>query len=604
MTDTIRYLPDVGIPAPIIELDGAPMADDLSQDLVHLVVELSGSAPSAAVLRINDFGLEHLDRRELRPGTALKIKVPAHGERAIGDQPVFDGEIVAVTLDADAGEVPELVVEALDGRYRLLQGRSSRTFLNRTDLDVITELVRAAGLQLDGGRAPDALRVQRDHLVTSGAPFDVIDGLVDRAGGEWFCEDRKVLVVTRRDAPSGPTATYGRTLRQVSVRRTTLPRFDKVVLRSWDRMNKQEVTGEATASTALTQTQLDSRLFEGPSGSAPELVTHRYPVRSADEATKVAQGVARRLVSGAQRVRGQLVSAEATLRPGGTITLDGLGPKLSGDYVVGRVEHVWGDGGFTSWFETAGLEPDLGLADGTGEPAPLGGASWPELTIGVVTNLNDPDAAGRVKVKLPVLGADVETDWARVATPFGGAERGFSFLPEVNDEVLVGFEGGDPARPVVLGALWGLTDKPPAVGAAANGKVDERGITSRLGSTLSFGDGDAEGDQHVLLTEHAGGRIRLGADRCDVEMPNGKPIVVKAGRTNVTIDQNGHVVIEGNDITIKGSGNVSIEGNQVSLKAQSSLKVEGVQAQVKATGQLSLESSGTAALKGTMVQIN
>src|SRR5579859_8088567 len=91
------------------------------------------------------------------------------------------------------------------------------------------------------------------------------------------------------------------------------------------------------------------------------------------------------------------------------------------------------------------------------------------LVVGTVSSVKDPENMGRVKVKLPWLASPEasstddmqETDWARMATPSGGNGRGFFWLPEVDDEVLVAFEHGDTARAFVVGALWNGQDKPP-----------------------------------------------------------------------------------------------------------------------------------------------
>src|SRR4051812_31769405 len=76
------------------------------------------------------------------------------------------------------------------------------------------------------------------------------------------------------------------------------------------------------------------------------------------------------------------------------------------------------------------------------------------VVVGVVTNNQDKEGLGRVKVKFPWLSDADESNWARIATPMAGASRGVFFLPEVDDEVLVVFEQGLVSRPYVLGGLW------------------------------------------------------------------------------------------------------------------------------------------------------
>src|SRR5262245_51043021 len=86
------------------------------------------------------------------------------------------------------------------------------------------------------------------------------------------------------------------------------------------------------------------------------------------------------------------------------------------------------------------------------------------IVIGVVTSLDDEASLGRIKVRYPHLGDDghkVESAWARLSVPMAGSKRGTFFRPEVEDEVLVAFEHGDPRRPYILGSLWSQKDEPP-----------------------------------------------------------------------------------------------------------------------------------------------
>src|SRR5690348_6368047 len=88
----------------------------------------------------------------------------------------------------------------------------------------------------------------------------------------------------------------------------------------------------------------------------------------------------------------------------------------------------------------------------------------PALFLATVVNVQDPDTLNRVQVR--VYNADAITDqdgplWARVAVPFAGGNRGAFFIPDVGDEVVVAFLGGDPRHIVVLGSLWNGQDQAP-----------------------------------------------------------------------------------------------------------------------------------------------
>ena len=99
------------------------------------------------------------------------------------------------------------------------------------------------------------------------------------------------------------------------------------------------------------------------------------------------------------------------------------------------------------------------------------------LAFGRVTDNRDPEGLGRVRVKLELHSDDQASFWARIATPMAGPEIGAWFLPEIDDEVLVGFIGEDASHPVVLGGVWNSQQPPPETNS--DGNNDRRLIRSR-----------------------------------------------------------------------------------------------------------------------------
>lgn len=112
--------------------------------------------------------------------------------------------------------------------------------------------------------------------------------------------------------------------------------------------------------------------------------------------------------------------------------------------------------------------------------------------VGLVTNLNDPDQTGRIKVRFPWLHDQEESHWCRVSAGQAGKSRGNFIRPEIGDEVLVMFERGDPNQPFVVGSLWNGRDLPPGPGNP-DGKNDHKFFQSREGHQLIFNDGDDGG---------------------------------------------------------------------------------------------------------------
>jgi uncharacterized protein involved in type VI secretion and phage assembly len=189
------------------------------------------------------------------------------------------------------------------------------------------------------------------------------------------------------------------------------------------------------------------------------------------------------------------------------------------------------------------------------------------VAIGIVTDNRDPEGLARVKVRMPWLAADAESDWVKIATLYAGADRGSVWLPEVDDEVLLVFEHGDVNYPYVVGALWNTQAKPPE--ANADGQNNVKLVRSRSGHAVTLRD--EAGRETVEIRSKGGHRIELSD---------------AAGAERVTISDH-----TGQNILILES-----MGGQVTLKAGLRLSIEAPQVEIAATGPLTL--------RGAVVNIN
>jgi uncharacterized protein involved in type VI secretion and phage assembly len=184
-------------------------------------------------------------------------------------------------------------------------------------------------------------------------------------------------------------------------------------------------------------------------------------------------------------------------------------------------------------------------------PSGLGGR-WYGAFPALVTDINDPEGLGRVKIALPwspdTAGARYET-WARLATFMAGNNRGSWFIPDVDDEVLIVFEGGDPRRPYVIGSLWNGKDTPPESMDGA-GKNFKKVLRSRNGVKLTMDDND-------------------GREQFIVETPGGQKLTLKDGPGAVEIvDSNGNSIkLETSGITITAAAKVTVNASQVAVSA-------------------------------------
>lgn len=197
------------------------------------------------------------------------------------------------------------------------------------------------------------------------------------------------------------------------------------------------------------------------------------------------------------------------------------------------------------------------------------------VMIGLVSDNQDPDSLGRVKLRFPWKDDSDESTWARIATLMAGKDRGSWFLPEVGDEVLVAFEHGDVQHPYVLGALWNGVDTPS--GDNSDGQNNIRKIKSRSGHELIFDD--TSNAEKVTVKTKAGHTINLD------DTAGGEKIEVKdkTGSNKVVIDS------VQNSISIECTMQLKIKANMVEISADSTMTI-------KAGAMLTLE--------GAMVKIN
>jgi uncharacterized protein involved in type VI secretion and phage assembly len=209
------------------------------------------------------------------------------------------------------------------------------------------------------------------------------------------------------------------------------------------------------------------------------------------------------------------------------------------------------------------------------------------VAVGVVTNNQDPEKLGRVKVKLPWLSDEHESHWARVLTPMAGPERGLYFLPEVDDEVLVAFEHGQVDFPYVLGALWNGKDKPPEKND--DGENNKRTLKSRSGHMITLDDTQ---DREQIVIRDKTGKNEIVFDSKD---------------NALTIKAEGDLTIEaGGKLILKSNADLALETQaKASLKTQADLVVEATgKASVKSKTNLTLEGTAKSELKGAQVSVN
>lgn len=185
------------------------------------------------------------------------------------------------------------------------------------------------------------------------------------------------------------------------------------------------------------------------------------------------------------------------------------------------------------------------------------------IVIGIVDDLDDQEDLGRVRVRFPHLNGEL-SNWARIATPFGGKGRGLFLRPEPQDEVLVAFEHGDPRAPYIVGALWSKPDPPPKDDGKRNDN-NWRFLQSRCGHLLKFDDTQGKerieivgkDGQHKIVIDVSGAKIEITCSSGDLALsaPSGK----------VSIDARTVEIKASQSMTLQAGGSMAISGQTVAI---------------------------------------
>lgn len=593
-----------------IKVDGTEIASTI--DLIEVRVHRSIGATSYAEIVVIDEFFELIDGPAFGVGKAITVSLGAEGSATTE---VFSGEIAAVGLEQRGSQRHTLVVEAYDKSHRLGHATRVKTFLDQSYSDILSSIAGIYGLtaDIDGALGAPVFKYQLQQE----SDLAFLDRIATRTGSEWFVDAGKLTVRPRPAVSSAVAKTeYGNDLLRFRARYSGSEHVGGAKVMGWDPATKQAISSEDTSQSSSPEGA------SAPAGAAAwrtaaanmnsattRLQSSALAVDSAAEATQVAKGMARR-----QTMNELVVHGETWCRPdlkvGTVLEIAGVGTKLAGNYYVTEVEHRITSNDQITRF-TAGPLEATELVDLLGHrESSVPRFTYSGLVVGVVTNNNDADNLGRVRVKFPGLSDADESAWARVVSLGAGATRGIHILPEIDDEVLVGFEHGDPRRPYVIGGLWNGTATMPIAQSdlLENSNVKQWQIKSRSGHVISIVDVNAADDKMIKLA-HADGSTMLLLQGSKVELvSNKKPLEIKdgSGKASILLDGQGKVTIKGDSVEIKGQTGVKIESQaSLELKGATGLKGDGGPTlELKSTGTAKVETSGQLTLKGSMTMIN
>lgn len=183
----------------------------------------------------------------------------------------------------------------------------------------------------------------------------------------------------------------------------------------------------------------------------------------------------------------------------------------------------------------------------------------------VVTQNDDADKLGRVKVRFPWMDAQQESDWVHVASPAAGKQRGFFFVPEVDDLVLIAFAFGRVDRAYVIGSLWSTADAPPA------DERQKRTIKSVAGHAITLDD--TQDAESISIVDKTGkNRIVLDAKANTITIESDGELTIKA-KGKLALSSDDDVSIQGKNVSLEATSKAAVKGSEVAVNGPSGVKV-------------------------------
>ncbi|GIK37853.1 MAG: hypothetical protein BroJett011_16860 [Chloroflexota bacterium] len=532
-----------------------PEIEELMRDVIEIVVDDSLHLPDMFMIHLHDKSLKWVDSPLLAIGEEVEIAAKApteQGEGAEQEQGLIKGEITALEPDFTILGEPTLRVRGYDRSHRLHRGRKSRSYLKAKDSEIARKIAQEVGLQ---AQVDPTTTVYEYIFQNNQTNWEFLLERANRIGYQLYVEDKTLhFRKGNSNQGQGPELEWGVNLRTFRPRLTVVHQADEVIVRGWDPKTKQAIVGRASGGELMPAVgvgksggQLAKEIFRD---SAQAIVVDEF-ISTQGEAQLLAQALW-------DEISGDFIQADGVcmgdprLQAGRTVQISAVGDRFSGTYFATAAVHTYNvETGYETTFNVSGRKPNtlsflLSQQNGNGHGH--------GLTIGLVTNNRDPEGMGRVKLKFPWLSEQEESTWARISSPMAGDGRGFFYLPEINDEVLVAFEHGDIHRPYVLGVLWGK-DKPPLSAEEAVGgdkKVNKRILKSRSGHRIVLDD--TAGQEKIEIIDKSGNNS----------------VVINTATNNITIQAGGSQKVtldgQGQSIQMQGGGRmVTLRGGQVQI---------------------------------------
>ena len=535
---------------------------------------------------------EIADSDTFKPGVEIEIKLGYENQ----NDSVFKGIVTKQAIRIDSSSGSQLQVTCKDKTLKSTIARKNAIFTKMKDSAIIEQIAGAAGFS----KEVTATSVEHKEVVQ----YYVTDWdfIVSRAetNGMIVTTDAGKLIVAKPVVSDTPElqVQFGIDIIEFDGELDATHQYSGVQSNAWDMSSQSVINATASEPTINTQGDITGSTLADVLNAGTNYLNSSVPI--AQDSVK-AWADAALLKSRLSRFKGSVTfQGSSKARVNSTVKLLGLSSRFNGNAYISGITHTIEHG---QWHTEAkiGLSPEW-FTESRTVSAPLASGLLPGvkgLQTGIVKKIyEDPDNEFRVQVEIPILEADGDAVWARLSTFYNGSGVGAFFMPEVNDEVILGFMNDDPRFPVILGSVYSSSIAAPETPDEKNtiktivtqSKLqlkfdDENKVITLLtpaGNTLVISDED----KGITLTDQSSNKIQMNTDGITVE-----------SQSNLTLKAAQEVKIQGATVTVNGSESISSTGGTVSITGNESTTIKG-------SAECAISSDGQMSVKGITVMIN
>ncbi|TNE54004.1 MAG: type VI secretion system tip protein VgrG [Bacteroidetes bacterium] len=531
------------------------------------------------------------DSDTFKPGNKIEIQMGYEGS----NETVFKGMVLRMLLQVGDADGSRLKIHCREDSMKMTINRKNAIFLDQTDSSIMEQIASDYSLSA----SVDSTSLTHKKMVQFYASD--WDFVLKRAAANGLVVymDSGELKVTKPQVSESPELllTYGKDIREFDCELDATYQYSGVEAKSWSIENQALIsaTGESPGLNSqgnISSDSLSEALGVGTINRDSNAFLEQEGIQAWANASWLRSGLSR--FQGTISFQGSSLAKLNSL-----IQLEDLSERFNGNAYISGVYQQIDHQGWTTEVRI-GLSPEWMEESGAPEAKASGllpGVNG--LQTGIVKKIDeDPDGEFRVQVEIPILGAEGSAVWARLATFYTGNSIGAYFMPELNDEVVLGFMNDDPRYPIILGSVYSKSIAAPETPDADN-TIKTIITSSKL--QLKFDDQN----KVITLLTPGGNQAVLSDQDKGITLTDQNQNKITMNDQGITIDSQSAINIKATDSIKMNAPTIELTGTESIKESAPSISLSGDESvSVTGSGSCSVSSDGETSIKGSAVMIN